>query len=670
MGVSEVQADVVGKLLVIQETLDIMPSVKGMAEFLNKALLEVPGVSAIYICYKGRLVLSEGVEFSCCSGNVQRPVDYLNHDCAIENIQGMKLMALRTLNAFCGYLILDLTDFEQFAPYDPFLRNICNVLSRTIENRESLQKLEEANLELQEARNELEQRVLQRTEQLRESEERYKSIFYDTSAVMFLIEVDSLKIVDANASASRFYGFNREELLNMNISDINIYPIEKIHEIFERLKNGKSHHLFARHKLASGEIREVESYDSPMKIQGKLHICSVIHDITERVKAQNSLVLFKKLIDQVNDAIFIINPETSKFLDVNDKACQSLGYTREELLSLSVVDVEGIIVDEPNWRKHVAQLRNSGPIVFESKHRRKDGSLFNVEINVKYIAIETNHYMVAVARDISERKRYENELLKTTQQLEELNMTLKERVEQEVEKNRLKDVLMYEQSRHAALGELLVNIAHHWRQPLCAIGIMVQDIEDAYMYDELDKEYIERSVKTMMNELTGLSKTLDDFKSFYVTDKSKVWFSLAASVEKSVSLMRDYLKSSDTTIDFDVDDKITLYGYPNEFSQVILNLLTNIKDVFEERKITNGIIRVTAYQGSQAEGVTLTISDNGGGVRDDILEKIFDPYFTTKEKSRGTGLGLYAARVIIEKYMNGTITAVNTAEGCEFRIKL
>ncbi|KJU82815.1 multi-sensor signal transduction histidine kinase [Candidatus Magnetobacterium bavaricum] len=669
MGLLTIQADIIGRLLVIQETLDVMPSVKGMAEFLDRALLEVPGLEAIYICHRGRLFLSSNVELPCCSGREQRPEDYREHECAIENIQGMKVMPLSTINALHGYLILDVTAPEQFAPYEPFLKNICNVLSRTIENRETMQSLREANLELKKAHDVLEESVLQRTEQLRESEKRYRGMFYDTRAVMLLIEADTLSIVEANDAACRFYGYDREELQTMKIQDINMLPVEKVYNIIQRLKTHQSDHFFMRHKLASGKIRDVEIYAGPVMIKGKMYICSVIHDITERVRAQEYLHLFKYLIDQTNDAIFIIDPLTARFLDANEKACASLGYAKEELLDLSVLYIDAIMLEEAAWREHVAQLKSTTALVFESRYRRKDGSVFDVEINVKYVYSEINHYIVAIARDISERKRYENSLLKTTQQLETLNMTLKDRVSEEVEKNRLKDLIMYDQARHTALAELLLNIAHHWRQPLCTIGLMIQDIKDAYSYHELNEQYIDNSVQSMMREVLGLSDTIDNFRSFYVHDKEMSHFNISEVVNKTVSIIKDYFRARNTTIYTDMDNQITLYGYPDEFSQVILNILSNTKDAFEERRVVNGLIKIEAHQNLQTGAVILTITDNGGGISDDIIGKVFDPYFTTKAKTRGTGLGLYSAKIIIEKNMKGTISVSNTIDGCLFIIE-
>ncbi|MBF0336684.1 MAG: HAMP domain-containing histidine kinase [Nitrospirae bacterium] len=200
---------------------------------------------------------------------------------------------------------------------------------------------------------------------------------------------------------------------------------------------------------------------------------------------------------------------------------------------------------------------------------------------------------------------------------------------------------------------------------------MVQDIEDAYRFKELDAAYIANSSKVIMKELLYLSNTIDEFKAFYTDGNSeKTRFNLSDTVHRVLSMMTDYFRSKKVAVEIDIDNSINIDGCVNEFSQVLLNILANIRDVFEKRHVANGVVKIVSYRQSQTGKVILTLTDNGGGVDNDIIGRIFDPYFTTKDKSRGTGLGLYIARVIIENNMHGTITAVNTADGCQFRIEI
>ncbi|KJU86565.1 PAS/PAC sensor signal transduction histidine kinase [Candidatus Magnetobacterium bavaricum] len=173
-----------------------------------------------------------------------------------------------------------------------------------------------------------------------------------------------------------------------------------------------------------------------------------------------------------------------------------------------------------------------------------------------------------------------------------------------------------------------------------------------------------------MKELLYLSDTIDDFKVFYAGSNDKTRFNLSDTIHRVLSVMIDYFKSRKVTLDIDIDRMINIDGNVNEFSQVILNLLTNIRDVFERQQVANGIVNIVSYIDHDTGKVVLTITDNGGGIRSDIMGRVFEPYFTTKDKARGTGLGLYISKVIIDGNMHGTITAANTQDGCQVRIEL
>ncbi|MBF0345620.1 MAG: PAS domain S-box protein [Nitrospirae bacterium] len=266
-------------------------------------------------------------------------------------------------------------------------------------------------------------------------------------------------------------------------------------------------------------------------------------------------------------------------------------------------------------------------------------------------------------RDVTEQRRVKDEL-------KALNESLTIRVSEEVEKNRLKDRQLFEQSRYISMGELLTNISHQWRQPLGAIGALMQDIQDAYKYSELDEAYLENSVKQIIGELTNLSKTIDTFRGFYLRNEETTEVNISDAVNNTLMLLDAYFKSSSIVIETYLDTTIKINTVTKEFLQVVLNLLTNAKDVLEDRKVVNGRIKIRLYRDSQLGLIVLTIADNAGGVKDELIDRVFEPYFTTKFKSSGTGLGLYTVKTIVEKIMHGSISVRNTDEGCEFRVEL
>ncbi len=263
-----------------------------------------------------------------------------------------------------------------------------------------------------------------------------------------------------------------------------------------------------------------------------------------------------------------------------------------------------------------------------------------------------------LASEVVEREQAEDEIRL-------LNETLEQRVQEEVAINREKDHMLIRQSRLAAIGEMIGNIAHQWRQPLNALGLLLDNIQDAHVHDELDSVCLGESVAKGQRLIDKMSSTIDDFRNFFKPDREKTQFSLEKAVRDALSVVEASLKSGHIAVDLKIErDDVTVSGFPNEYAQVVANILGNAKDAIQQRQVRDGKVEITI--GADDVYAYVAIRDNGGGIPEDVLEKIFDPYFTTREK--GTGIGLYMSKMIIETNMNGRIDARNTGEGAEFRI--
>lgn len=253
-------------------------------------------------------------------------------------------------------------------------------------------------------------------------------------------------------------------------------------------------------------------------------------------------------------------------------------------------------------------------------------------------------------------------------QLEDLNKNLQLRVEEEVKKRREKEYLLMQQSKDLALSELLINISHHWRQPLTAILSMIEDIEDAYEFNEIDKNYIQNFKNESSEILINLSNTISNFSLMYKTDKKEKNFFLKDAIEVALSLIYEYFNSLSIKIYKELDNSIEIRAIKSEWVQVILNILNNSKDIFLERKISNPTIKIKLYK--EKSSIIVEIEDNGGGVKDELKSKIFEPYFTTKHKLMGAGLGLFTVKSIIERHSHGKIELKNLPNGAKFIIKV
>ncbi|MBJ6798785.1 PAS domain-containing sensor histidine kinase [Geomonas propionica] len=237
-----------------------------------------------------------------------------------------------------------------------------------------------------------------------------------------------------------------------------------------------------------------------------------------------------------------------------------------------------------------------------------------------------------------------------------------------VEELRNNEQMLIHQSRHAALGEMIGNIAHQWRQPLNSLGLLVQQAPLYYALGEVDQEYMEQSAKKAMELIQHMSRTIDDFRNFFKPNKTKVLFHVKDEVVRTISLLAGSLEGQRIAVEVETDADPVVEGYPNEFSQALLNILINARDALMERHVAapKVIIKVT----SENSRAVTTIVDNAGGIPEEVIGKIFDPYFTTKGPQAGTGVGLFMSKTIIEKNMGGSVTVRNTGAGAEFRIEV
>jgi len=251
---------------------------------------------------------------------------------------------------------------------------------------------------------------------------------------------------------------------------------------------------------------------------------------------------------------------------------------------------------------------------------------------------------------------------------------LEKEVEAHIQESKQKDLVMFHQARLAQMGEMISNIAHQWRQPISMISSIIQNLQMKKMLEKLEDDFFDKSTQDIKKIINQMSATITDFQNFFEPNKAKKDFSIQESVTRALELVQQDLKRSSVKVSrHHEDSEGNVFGYPNEFSQIILNILFNAKDALvENNEHDNREIYIKTVQ--EEKSVSLTISDNGGGIPEDVIDKIFNPYFTTKEEGKGTGIGLYMSTQII-KNMSGTIEAKNVnldsnSKGASFTIKL
>ncbi|RBQ29868.1 sensor histidine kinase [Aliarcobacter vitoriensis] len=231
------------------------------------------------------------------------------------------------------------------------------------------------------------------------------------------------------------------------------------------------------------------------------------------------------------------------------------------------------------------------------------------------------------------------------------------------EKNE-KEKLLIHQSKLASMGEMINNIAHQWRQPLTHLGFINMNLQLVLEDEIIDRKYIKDKLKESSYQLDFMSQTIDNFRDFYKLNKQKEFFYVSVAVQKAIDIMKVILENKKIVLDFEIRNDKELNAYENEYSQVVLNLLTNAKDVLIERNIENPNIKLIVDVKDNISIVS--VIDNGGGIEKDKKDLIFDPYFTTKQK--GSGIGLYMSKMIIEQHFKGKLIVYNIEDGAKFEI--
>jgi C4-dicarboxylate-specific signal transduction histidine kinase len=256
----------------------------------------------------------------------------------------------------------------------------------------------------------------------------------------------------------------------------------------------------------------------------------------------------------------------------------------------------------------------------------------------------------------------------SSQELEDFNARLRERVREEVMKNIRKDRMLLQQTKLAQMGEMISMIAHQWRQPLSSISTLSQTINLKASMGKLDKENILRLSSSITDTAMHLSQTIDDFREFFKPRKEKRETSYTEIVESVLQIIGNSIITKNIKIIKELHACEKFNSYPNEIKQVVLNLLKNAQDAFLEAEVENPYILIRSFK---KEGKhILEICDNAGGVPKALKAKIFEPYFSTKKKKDGTGLGLYMSKTIIEEHCNGKLCVENSKEGAVFHIEL
>jgi signal transduction histidine kinase len=300
-----------------------------------------------------------------------------------------------------------------------------------------------------------------------------------------------------------------------------------------------------------------------------------------------------------------------------------------------------------------------------------EGILLSIALADRISILEKEHIneQNKVKHSLEEAKKtLESEVIKRTYEIAQLNSSLEEKVKLEVEKNKQQQKMMIQQSRHAQMGEVLSMIAHQWRHPLNNLSLIIQNAVFKYSVNKLDDDGISKLDIESSAQIRQMSNTIKEFRRFFLPDNVSVKYDINSSINDAISITKPLLDAKNISLTLDTQENINIVGFPTELGQAIANIITNSKDALMEKEMSNKSIKLSlTLIDNEAK---ITIEDNGGGVPLEILEKIFDPYFSTKMEKNGTGLGLYMTKIIVEDHMRGKLNVANSNNGFVVEIVL
>ncbi|RYA24587.1 PAS domain-containing sensor histidine kinase [Malaciobacter marinus] len=493
--------------------------------------------------------------------------------------------------------------------------------------------------------------------------ERYELAIIASNDGLWDINLDTKEIFFSNRWLEMF-GYKRGRVENFDewLELIHVDDRPKVNYRFNEHLIGRTEHFLCEYRLRTFDNNykwvfvRGKAFNTSTKKSNRMLMMSM--DIDQSKKLTNELQNVELLVEMGKIVIFKWNNDDNLSVDYVSKSINSYGYETQEFnYSINYIDViheDDIKPLKQRIKKAIEKDDYFFTIIYRVKDKKGNTKwVFNRTILLKDHFGKVTH-LYGYINDITKMKMTEEEL--------------KQKIEDEVEKNVEKDRLLAHQSKLASMGEVLGSIAHQWRQPLNNINLLVHFIRDNY--GNFTKDELNDSIKSAKVQIDYMSQTIDDFRNFYKPTKDKEIFDIKKSIEACIKIVKGQLEKANATIEL-IGDDVKIHGYQSEFQQVVVNILNNASEAaiikLEQEKFNPIIqVRVTKIENN----VKVTLKNNCGEVEQEILERMFEPYFTTKFEDQGTGIGLYMAKTIIEKNMNGKIEVTNIDKGVKFRIIL
>lgn len=489
---------------------------------------------------------------------------------------------------------------------------------------------------------------LKQTSTLKQKAERFEQLFNNSGVGIFIVDKDRL-IIEANEACCKIFGFSYDQLVGQSafVMHLSYATYVNFAEIaFNKVRLDEALNLEYPFKHKDGTTLWLRiAGDS---IPSNEEVLWTITDITSRIEAQEKLKESEALLQNAEEIAHFGSWEI-----VMDEE-RSMKWSKEMYL---------IYGEEPHEFTPTIERFNRYLSAVDAQRVKEVNQKALINTHRKAIYDDNGFPLRLVGTSLDVTNQKENE-----RKIQQLNETLHLEVQLQLEKLREKDKQLQYQSRLIQMGEMLSMIAHQWRQPLAAIAATTSFLSAKLMLEEVNKEEFEEEIGRIETYVSHLSKTIDDFRSFFKAVKQQERVSLDVVVEKTLNIVKPLLVTKNITVITDFTCKQKIETYSNELAQVILNIIKNAEDALLDNAVREPTIWIRTYD--DVRMLYLEIKDNAGGIDEALFEKIFEPYFSTKFDKDGTGVGLCMSKTIVEEHCKGSLNVHNEAGGAVFTIAL